>query len=172
MCECVVSGVDRDVPLFQQGSLWRSHMLVLILVWLLAGVSSPWLPSLGGDWGGREIINDDVMSLVRTLIHFSPALILMSLTLILFLWFSALKVSGHQTWHRSRTLESLWQKSLSFSTPSSDWTIPLKTKLMGVVLSFSHLSLLMDWSKVKENLNWGSGCVSMWAHQTRWDKDL
>lgn len=25
------------------------HMLVLILDWLLAGVSSPWLPSLGGD---------------------------------------------------------------------------------------------------------------------------
>lgn len=27
----------------------QTHMLVLILVWLLAGVSSPWLPSLGGD---------------------------------------------------------------------------------------------------------------------------
>lgn len=31
---------------------WRhpTHMLVLIRVWLLAGASSPWLPSLGGDW--------------------------------------------------------------------------------------------------------------------------
>lgn len=27
----------------------RLHMLVLIRDWLLAGVSSPWLPSLGGD---------------------------------------------------------------------------------------------------------------------------
>lgn len=31
------------------GGWSRPHMLVLILVWLLAGVSSPWLPSLGGD---------------------------------------------------------------------------------------------------------------------------
>ena len=30
----------------------RPHMLVLIRDWLLAGVSSPWLPSRGGDWGG------------------------------------------------------------------------------------------------------------------------
>lgn len=29
-------------------------MLVLIRVWLLAGVSSPWLPSLGGDWRRQE----------------------------------------------------------------------------------------------------------------------
>lgn len=27
------------------------HMLVLIRDWLLAGVSSPWLPSRGGDCG-------------------------------------------------------------------------------------------------------------------------
>ena len=28
----------------------RPHMLVLIHVWLLAGVNSTWMPSLGGDW--------------------------------------------------------------------------------------------------------------------------
>lgn len=37
---------------------WRPlgapHMLVLIRDWLLAGVSSPWLPSLGGDCSGQE----------------------------------------------------------------------------------------------------------------------
>lgn len=37
---------------------WRplgaTHMLVLIRDWLLAGVSSPWLPSLGGDCSGQE----------------------------------------------------------------------------------------------------------------------
>lgn len=31
------------------------YMLVLIRVWLLAGVSSPWLPSLGGDWRRDEM---------------------------------------------------------------------------------------------------------------------
>lgn len=35
---------------FPWRGIWSSlHMLVLIRVWLLAGVSSPWLPSLGGD---------------------------------------------------------------------------------------------------------------------------
>ena len=37
---------------------WRPrfipHMLVLIRDWLLAGVSSPWLPSLGGDCRGDK----------------------------------------------------------------------------------------------------------------------
>lgn len=35
---------------FPRRGIWSTlHMLVLIRVWLLAGVSSPWLPSLGGD---------------------------------------------------------------------------------------------------------------------------
>lgn len=35
-----------------QGGAGHLHMLVLIRDWLLAGVSSPWFPSRGGDWGG------------------------------------------------------------------------------------------------------------------------
>lgn len=49
---CVLQNSEPS-PLRYSCSL-LPHMLVLILVWLLAGVSSPWLPSLGGDWEQEE----------------------------------------------------------------------------------------------------------------------
>lgn len=49
---CVLQNSEPS-PLHYSCSL-LPHMLVLILVWLLAGVSSPWLPSLGGDWEEEE----------------------------------------------------------------------------------------------------------------------
>lgn len=42
----------RPVSAGQVGDAF--HMLVLIRDWLLAGVSSPWLPSLGGDCSGQR----------------------------------------------------------------------------------------------------------------------
>lgn len=46
---------DSGPVYFPRRGIWSSlHMLVLIRVWLLAGVSSPWLPSLGGDCERNE----------------------------------------------------------------------------------------------------------------------
>ena len=41
-------------------------MLVLIRDWLLAGVSSPWLPSLGGDCSGQEGFSGGCVSAARS----------------------------------------------------------------------------------------------------------
>lgn len=48
------AGQDTQMALDADGC---PHMLVLIRDWLLAGVSSPWLPSRGGDCDGDRTVS-------------------------------------------------------------------------------------------------------------------